>query len=101
MVDLIDGLITVLFDHNARVDERDDAAMDLGDFDDKRALEALSAVASNSQEDEMILNSSAESIAQILVRKKEFKKDLIKGLVPMAQDIIMSYIKAGKPEWFQ
>ena len=43
--------------------------MDLGDFDDTEAFDALVQVAADTQEDETILASAGESIGQILKRR--------------------------------
>jgi len=46
--EIIQNLIEVLFDPDAREDEVDDAAMDLGEFDDDLALNALIRAATES-----------------------------------------------------
>ncbi|NNM43553.1 MAG: hypothetical protein HKM07_04355, partial [Chlamydiae bacterium] len=43
-MDRIGLLVEILIDINARVDERDDAAMYLGEYDDDRALNALLSI---------------------------------------------------------
>ena len=48
------GLIAVLIDPTARLDERDDAAMDLANYDETEAEEALFRVATDPREDELI-----------------------------------------------
>src|SRR5204863_9158536 len=45
------GLISVLLDRGAEFGDRDDAAMDLGAFDDQSAFDALLAVATDPTED--------------------------------------------------
>ena len=68
MPDRIDLLIETLFDKSAREDERDDAAMDLGSYNDDRALNALTQIGSNPKDDYMILDSCGESIAEIMLQ---------------------------------
>jgi HEAT repeat protein len=48
---------------------RHDAAMDLGDYDEPRVLEALIQIATDVDENEMILDSCGSSIIEIGVRK--------------------------------
>lgn len=85
MKDKIDLLINTLLDYSAREDERDDAAMDLGEFDDDRALNALSQVASNPNEKDLVLNSCGESIAEILVKKGQYNQGILNKIAPTAQ----------------
>jgi hypothetical protein len=99
MLDKVDLLINILLDDTAREDEKDDAAMDLGKYDDDRALVALSQVGSNPNEDAMVQDSCGESIAEILVTRGRYNKDMIDKLTPVAKDAAYSYIKATKPEW--
>lgn len=60
-----EGLIGVLLDKTAREDERDDAAMDLGSYPTKEALEALFKVAIDTTENDIILDSCGESLGEI------------------------------------
>jgi hypothetical protein len=99
MTDKIDALIHTLLDPTARDDERDDAAMDLGRFSDDRALTVLLQVASNPDEDRMILDSCGESIAEILLKKDECKKEMLDSLAPIAKEAARSFLKIAKPEW--
>lgn len=99
MTDRIDLLTEILNDVTAREDERDDAAMDLGDYDDGRALSALLEFISNPKNDEMILDSCYDSIAQILTRRTAFDLNLYQKLDPPTQKSIKTYIKNVKPEW--
>ncbi len=63
-----DELIAVLTDKTIDIAMRDDAAMDLGLYDEPRALEALIEIAKNHEQHEMILDSCGESIADIWLR---------------------------------
>jgi hypothetical protein len=101
MIDRVDGLISILFDNTAREDERHDAAMDIGKYDDDRALNALLQLASNPNEDDLILDACGESIAQILVKRNYFRKDMINSLAPTARELAEAYLKTRKPEWFK
>ena len=99
MSDKVAFLINVLLDDTAREDEKDDAAMDLGKYDDDRALTVLSQVASNPNENAMVQDSCGESIAKILLRRGLYNRDIIDTLTPIAKDAVYSYIKTVKPEW--
>jgi HEAT repeat protein len=100
MLDKVDRLINVLFDNTAREDQRDDAAMDLGKFDDERALVALLRIASNPNEDETILDSCGTSIGEILTKKEKHNLSLLNNLAPCAKNSAYSFIKEVQPEWF-
>ncbi len=100
MADRIALLIDILLDKKARIDERDDAAMDLGKYNDDRALVALVKIASKpSQEDDFILDVCGESIGQILVKQENFRPDIISCLVPEAQTEAIAVIKSIRPDW--
>lgn len=57
-VDVISVLLEVLADKTAPLADRDDAAINLGQFDDDRVLAALLAVCSDFSEDEIVLSSA-------------------------------------------
>lgn len=94
------GLIEILLDHNARLDERDDAAMDLYATDEPEALEALIKIASNSDEDLLLLTSSGESIGEILIRKQNLDTMILKKMQKQALAEALAIIKEKKPNWF-
>lgn len=98
MKDRAQLLIDVLLDKTAREDERDDAAMDLGQYNDIRALEALTKIASDPSEDDVIVDSCAESIGEICVGLNLFNEDTFRKMVPFAQKIAFDFIMAYKPE---
>jgi HEAT repeat protein len=75
--------------------------MDLGQFNDDRALNALIQIASNPQEDWIILDACGESIGEILVKREEFQKEILDKLVPDVKDIAVGYIRRRKPEWLK
>ncbi len=65
----VSDLIGLLNDESARPDERDDAAIDLGKSDDPVSLEALITFARSSDQDDKLIGSCGESIAQIWERQ--------------------------------
>jgi hypothetical protein len=83
------GLISVLRDLDAPLDARDDAALDLGDFDE--ALPVLIEIAVRPGEDEMIMDSCGESIAEIWQRTSGFDRVTFDRLPKAAQSIIAGY----------
>lgn len=78
-------LIEVLLDKESRVDERDDAAMDLSSFDDESVLEALMLVGEDHNESDIVLASCGESIGMILMRQAVADQSLLERLAPVAK----------------
>lgn len=78
-------LIDVLRDPAARWDERDDAAIYLAGVDEPEALAALMQVGRNAKEDETLLETIGEAIAEIASRHPErVSDDIIAQLAPPA-----------------
>lgn len=84
-------LIDVLLDRSARWDERDDAAMDLSDADEPAALDALTRVGCDAAEDDTLLESVGEAIAEILSRHPDRTDNRIADLAPVARS---AYLRA-------
>lgn len=63
------GLIGVLLDRSASTSERDDAAMDLADFDEAEVVDALLAVATDRDENAIVQDSVGTSLGEIWKRK--------------------------------
>ena len=99
MTDRIDLLSNILLDRSARVDERDDAAMDLGQYVDQRALDAVLIVATDPNEEPFIFDTCGEAIAAIWIRQNDFSYAEYKKLAPQAQQAVLSYIEKERPEW--
>ena len=100
-MDKIGLLVEILLDVNARVDERDDAAIDLGKYDDDRALNALLSIATDPTAEPFIIDVCGESIAEIWVRRNLFDLDLYKKMTASAQHEVYHYIATNKPEWIK
>lgn len=99
MKDKVDLLIQLLFDSSASISDRDDAAIDLGNFDDDRVLNALISFATNSEVEDSIMDVCGESIARIWVKRKQFDAEAYKKLHPYAKHEAQGYIKENSPEW--
>lgn len=99
MMDKVERLINILLDNTARENERDDAAMDLGMFNDDRALAALLQVASNPHENKMILDSCGVSIGEILIKKEQYDLAVLDQLAPIAKEAAYFFIEEAKSEW--
>lgn len=99
MINQLDLLITILIDNAAREDERHDAAIDIGAFNDDRALNVLLQIASNPYEEAIILDACGESIAKMLLTRNELRKDLIDKLTPIAKNTAYAFIKEKRPHW--
>jgi hypothetical protein len=95
--DRIALLVAILRDRSARVDERDDAAIDPGESDDDRALAALLELGAQS-DDEMVLGSIEESIAHIASRTGKFELSWLTWLSPPAVDELRASLRAVRPE---
>jgi hypothetical protein len=85
-----DYLIRILNDKSIDLGVRDDAAMDLGTYDEPEVLDALIQVAVDVNEDELILWSCGESIKDIWLRKGSYSSqminaELLKKLAPAAR----------------
>jgi hypothetical protein len=99
--DQLTRLIDILHDATARIDERDDAAIDLGRSDDPRALRILLERASDPAEDATIVTSAGESIGEIWLRRGGFGINLLRSLRPEAVAEIRALIAQQHPEWLQ
>lgn len=62
-------------------------------------MNALSKIACNSKENNMILDDAGTAIAQIWIRRNKLNLDIYKKYDPEAQDSIKQYIKHNKPDW--
>lgn len=100
-MDKIDQLIEILLDINARVDERDDAALDLGKYNDDRALNALLSIALDPQGESFIMDVCGESIGEIWVKRNQFDIELYRRMEPSARRELYKCIKEAKPEWIE
>jgi len=90
-------LIQILRDRSARVDERDDAAIDLGGSDDGGALAALLEIGVQSDDDDMVLGSIGESMAQIAIRTGKFESSWLARLSPQVVDELVASLRAVRP----
>lgn len=94
----IDNLIEILRDKSARIDERDDAAIDLGFSDDPRVIDALLEVGSQIGDEEMVVASCGESVAQIAIRTGRFERSWREILAPAAARELIDGVRAERPE---
>jgi hypothetical protein len=81
-------------DTTATIDERDDAAMDLGDFDS--ALTSLIAVARDPDTPHVVANSCGTSIAEIWKRSDTFDASVFNALPDTAQAEIVGLLNLRK-----
>lgn len=101
MKDRVEALIKLLFDNDASITERDEAATDLGEFSDTRVITALLSKAENVQENELVLNSCGESLGTIWIKKNVFDEKAYHVLPGTVRYGIYVVIKSRKPEWIE
>lgn len=65
-----EDLLACLLDKSVEFGDRDDAAMELGRFDLPWVEEGLMCVVTDHDEDEMIVDSAAESLFEIYLRQE-------------------------------
>ena len=92
-------LIELLFDEKATIADRDDAAMELANFDDDQTLNALLVLGRNKNEDELILNSCGESLGSIWVNRNFFDKQAYESLSGTSRYGAFYVISSRKSEW--
>jgi len=92
-------LIEVLQDGLANVSEKDDAAMDLSEYDSPEVIQALISKGSDDHEDPVVLNSCGESLAEIWLRKDFFDKRVFDSLHPGTKQGFLFFIESTKPGW--
>ena len=97
----LENLVNLLLNKKASIADRDDAAMDLFEYDNDIALRGLIEVAKNNNEDSTILNSCGESIASIWVKRNAFDKNTYKRLSKEAQNGVYYVIKNDRPDWLR
>lgn len=106
MTEQVKKLIGVLYDISARADERDDAAIYLGEKDDPEALKALIMFAQQNfkipgddpRDIQLLKNTCGESIANIWLRKEMFDSLVYRSLSKEAQQEIKGLFKTKRPE---
>ena len=92
-------LIKILLNPKARVDERDDAAIDLAAFDRPEVEEALLKVALDSTANDVIRGSCGESLAEIWLRRNRFNSMAYAQLSGAARSEATALINKVKSEW--
>jgi hypothetical protein len=95
------GLIDVVLDANARVDERDDAAIDLREYEGRHVESVLLRVASDSSVDEAIRGSCGESLAEIWLRTRSKLPKELSQLSGIGHHEASAWLRQSRPEWFR
>ncbi len=94
-------LIGILADRLRSVAERDDAAMDLADYDGLDVQRALMACACNADEEPLLQASAGQALAEIWVRTGVFLADRLALLAPPARAEAEAVIRKERPSWLQ
>ena len=84
------GLISVLLDQSAEFGARDDAAMDLGAYDGSEVEEALLKVVLDHLENDDLVDSAVESLAEVWLRSGYENPDLVEKMHPVARRLLES-----------
>ena len=101
MTTRVEALIRLLFDNNASITERDEAATDLGEFSDIRVVTALLSKAKDIKENELVLNSCGESLGIIWTKLNFFDEGEYHALPGTARYGAYVVIKSRKPDWIE
>ncbi|MEI6242837.1 MAG: hypothetical protein WCP39_05465 [Chlamydiota bacterium] len=97
----LDALIELLFDDKASITERDEAATNLAEFSETRALNALLSRGNNADENELVLNSCGESIGAIWTKQNIFDEKSYRTLSGIARYGVFVVVKSRKPQWLE
>ncbi len=92
-----DLLVEILLDRSARMDERDDAAVDLGEYGGNLVVEALAAVACSRDESDVLVASAGESLAMIWLRNGSIDFPIARSLSPVALAEVKSLLGRRAP----
>ena len=95
----IHALSKILLDRTAPLSDRDDAAIDLACFDDQEAFQALLQIATDPSENEMLLASCGESIAEIWVRSGQFDPEVFEKLTGVARSEAQAVLARTRSDW--
>jgi hypothetical protein len=89
----IQKLKEILYDENAREDERDDAAIYLGNYVEEESIKVLIEFASREYENDTLLASCGISLAEIINQIKDYDLSFVKELSEMAKSEFLSNYK--------
>ena len=95
------GLIRVLLDKSPTNFDRDDAARDLGKYDEPEAEAALVRVLNDPTTDPDLAETGAESLAEIVTRRDAPNVEMLQALPDAARETVVTTILAVRPEWFK
>lgn len=98
MKDKVQLLINILLDKEGRDDERQDAAMYLGNHAVPKALDALITIASDPNEDDVLVDDCSQSIGEIFIALNHFDENSFNALIPFAQRMTFFRIMGTNPE---
>ena len=80
-----EGLISVLLDTSAELGDRLDAAMDLGEFDEPAAEQALLSIVLDAKADDDLADEAGNSVCEIWARQEKFDPELVARMHPEAR----------------
>jgi hypothetical protein len=94
--------IDILLDPDSRDDEKDDAAMELGQFTHDEEVESiLLRAADDSNLDEMIRATCGESLAEIWLEREKIDFEKLKLLNGIALNEALGLLKETRKDWYK
>ncbi len=91
------GLISVLLDSNARIDERHDAAMDLSAYSGSEVESALLRAACDPATPELVAEACGESLAELWIRRGAVDLHALELLPPAARAEARAVLRTSAP----
>jgi len=99
MKDKRQALIDLLFDTQASITERDEAAEELVAFSDEKTVSALLLKGKERDEDDLVLNSVGETLGEIWVKQNKFNENEYRKLSGITRYGVFIVLRSNKPEW--
>lgn len=94
-------LIQIVRDESVRLDERDDAIIDLAEFNNNEVIEALFNIAKSDQIDIMLQASTGEVLSEIWIRNSNVDFEKLTKFTDTALNEALGLLKTHKIEWYK
>jgi hypothetical protein len=97
----MEALIAILLDATSSDGEKDDAAIELGNFTTDRVEKVLFAVSNEPSYNEMIRASCGESLAEIWLQRSRVDFSKLDNLKGIAFVEALSLIQSRRTDWYE